>query len=333
MTERELTAPVSLTLPNGKLNQEAVGFARAPLVRTDGIGRGASGWGRNKRWEYWCVVTPTHIFSLTTSALDYSALQQVWVLDRRTLAEVDAVAIAPLTGSVTLPGTLNAAATRSQTAAIGIQLDPGADGIRLRAQTARVAVDITAAPPAGDELLAVTVPWSTRLFQYTVKQVGIPVTGTLTVDGVAHPVPSGSWAALDHARGRWPYRVAWQWGVAFGSVGGHRIGLQLGGTWTRGTGTTENGAFVDGRLHKFGDELQWDFDRSDYLRPWTVAGERIQATFTPFVDRRSRTDLAIVAAATDQCFGHWTGSFAADNGATVGFEALPGWAEDVYNRW
>ena len=32
--ERELTAPVSLTLPNGRLNPAASGFARSPLVDT-----------------------------------------------------------------------------------------------------------------------------------------------------------------------------------------------------------------------------------------------------------------------------------------------------------
>ncbi|WP_454261340.1 hypothetical protein [Pseudoxanthomonas mexicana] len=41
--ERELTAPVSLTLANGRLNPAASGFARSPLVDTSGIG-GRHGW-------------------------------------------------------------------------------------------------------------------------------------------------------------------------------------------------------------------------------------------------------------------------------------------------
>src|ERR1051325_8683196 len=38
--------------------------------------------GRNKRWEYWGVVTPTHVLALTVSSLDYAAVHEVWVLDR-----------------------------------------------------------------------------------------------------------------------------------------------------------------------------------------------------------------------------------------------------------
>ena len=81
--ERELTAPVSLTLPNGRLNPAAVGFARSPLVDTSGIG-GRHGWGRNKRWEYWNVITPTHIMALTISSLGYAAVHEVWIFERAT---------------------------------------------------------------------------------------------------------------------------------------------------------------------------------------------------------------------------------------------------------
>jgi len=40
---RELTQLVSLTLPNGTLNPDAVGWARSPLVDTAGITRRGTG--------------------------------------------------------------------------------------------------------------------------------------------------------------------------------------------------------------------------------------------------------------------------------------------------
>src|SRR5690606_2752166 len=79
--ERELTAEVSLTLADGRLNPDAVGWAREPLVDTRGIARGR---GRNKRWEYWNVTTPSHIVGLTVSSIDYAAVHEVWVFDRAT---------------------------------------------------------------------------------------------------------------------------------------------------------------------------------------------------------------------------------------------------------
>lgn len=337
-TERELTADVPLCLPDGRLNPDAVGWSRAPRHDTSGVGRGLRGLGRNKRWEYWAVVTPEHVVALTTSALDYAALHQVWVLDRASGEEVDAVAIAPLNRSATLPGRLGAGPVRSRTSAVAIAVDELPGGTRLRARTSRVDLDVTVARPAGRELLGVVVPWSDRLFQYTAKDVGRPAAGSLRVDGVDVPVPGGSWAVLDHGRGRWPYRAAWQWGVGFGQgVAGdgtrHEVALQLGGTWTRAGATTENGVFVDGRLHKIHDELDWTFDRDAYTEPWRVRGERLDLTFVPAHDRVSRTQLGVVASSTHQCFGVWSGRVTTDDGGCLDVDGLDGWAEDVAQRW
>lgn len=84
VAEREITAPVDLCLPNGRLNPAAVGWSRTQQHNTDRIGHGFYGWGRNKRWEYWAVTTPTHVLALTVSSLDYAAVHEVWVFDRAT---------------------------------------------------------------------------------------------------------------------------------------------------------------------------------------------------------------------------------------------------------
>ncbi|MFE5335941.1 DUF2804 domain-containing protein [Isoptericola sp. NPDC056573] len=338
MTEREIVADLPLCLPDGRLDPDAVGWSRVPLHDTSGIGRGLRGLGRNKRWEYWAVVTADHVVALTTSALDYAALHQVWVLDRATGEEVDAVAIAPLNRSATLPGRLGAGPVRSRTRAVAIAVDEGVGGTRLRARTPRVDLDVTVSRPAGRELLGVVVPWSDRRFQYTVKDVGRPATGRLRLDGVEHPVATGAWAVLDHGRGRWPYRAAWQWGVGFGrgvdaDGAGHEVALQLGGTWTRAGATTENGVLVDGRLHKLHDELDWTFDRRAYTAPWRVRGERLDLAFVPAHDRVSRTQLGVVASSTHQCFGTWSGWVTTDAGVRLDVDGLDGWAEDVAQRW
>ncbi|WP_353940298.1 DUF2804 family protein [Streptomyces sp. HUAS MG91] len=61
-------------------------------------------------------------------------------------------------------------------------------------------------PPPGHGALGVVVPWSDRRFQYTVKDIGRPVHGTLTLHGRTHEVSGpGSFAALDHGRGKWAH--------------------------------------------------------------------------------------------------------------------------------
>ena len=77
-------------------------------------------------------------------------------------------------------------------------------GTTLRARTDRVDLDLEAAD-SGD-CLAVVVPWNDTRFQYTVKDLARPVTGSLTVDGITYEIePGTTFAALDRGRGRWPY--------------------------------------------------------------------------------------------------------------------------------
>ena len=253
---------------------DAVGWMRAPLLDTSGID-GRRSWGRNKRWEYWNVTTPTHIVALTVSSLDYAAVHDVWVFDRATETAVHRGVTGILSGSATLPASLGEGPARARARDLTIDIDEMPEGTRLRAQIPGATVDIVANRPPGHESLGVVVPWSDRRFQYTVKDVARPASGTITVDGVHHDVPAGkSWAVLDHGRGRWPYDVSWNWGAGSGVSDGRVIGVQLGGQWTDGSGSTENALFVDGRLHKISEELRWEYDTTDFLRP--VASPRRQ---------------------------------------------------------
>lgn len=332
--EREITEPVSLTLPDGHLNPDAIGWTRTPLITTDGIGRGRIGKGRNKRWEYWAVTTPTHIVALVLSDIDYAAVHGLWLLDRASGETVAYDAIGVLGGSATLPGTLGAGPARTRTRKLQIDIDEVDGGTRLRAHTERVQVDVLAHRPDGHECLGVVVPWTETLFQYTVKDVARPATGTIRVDGVDVDVPAGdSWATLDHGRGRWPYSVRWNWGAGSGRTDGKVIGIQVGGQWTDGTGSVENSLLVDGHLSKISEELVWDYDRGNWLAPWRISGDTVDLTFTPFHLKKSVTDLKVFASRTHQCFGHWSGKVQDASGAWVRVEDVVGWAEDVHNRW
>ncbi len=344
LRERELREPVSLTRADGLLDPAAVGWARRPLVNTDGID-GRRLRGRNKRWEYWNIASSTHIVALTVSALDYAAVHEVWVYERATGRRWGlARTVLPARG-VELPGSLGTGPARARARGLAIAIDEVPDGTRLRARALAtpadggpavpVEVDVVAARPAGHECLAVVVPWTERLFQYTVKDVARPARGTVRIDGQVSPVDAGgdAWAVLDHGRGRWPYRVHWNWGAGSGVSGGHTIGIQVGGRWTDATGSTENAVLVDGRLHKISADLDWTYDRRDYLAPWRIRGGGLDVTFEPFFDKVTRTNLGVLANATDQCFGHYRGRFAPAGGEVVEFDSILGWAEDVRNRW
>jgi hypothetical protein len=335
MTERELTAPMSLTLPNGRLNPEAVGWARQPIVDTSRIGRGL---GRNKRWEYWNVTTPTHILALTVSSIDYAAVHEVWVFDPATGRSWGKTATVIPPRGVELAANVESGPARARAKGLEIDIEQSAGsqgaGTRLRARIANASFDVFAALPERHERLAVVVPWSAKRFQYTVKDVARPASGSLTIEGRTYDVPAGeSWAVLDHGRGRWPHDIAWNWGAGSGVSGGRTIGIQVGGKWTDGTGSTENAMLIDGTLHKIHAELVWEYDLADWRRPWRVTGGGLDASLTPFHDKVTRTDLGVVASSTDQCFGHWSGTFSTTAGEVVAFDGIVGWAEEVHNRW
>ncbi|WP_320066074.1 DUF2804 domain-containing protein [Micromonospora sp. RTGN7] len=323
--ENEITEPIDLCLPGGRLHPAAVGWSRRPVHRAN-----LRGWGRNKRWEYWGIVTPSHIVSLVASSLDYAGVHSVYVLDRTTKVEIDRNAVVPFARGAFFPPVSGLGAVRARGGGLSIDIDQQASGTTIRATAPGLEVDLVVPLPAGHESLGVVVPWSARRFQYTVKDLGRPVRGTVRVNGVDHPVDeSDSFAVLDHGRGKWPYAIRWNW--AAGSGPGRAI--QLGGRWTDGTGSTENGLFVDGRLHKIGDELRWEYDRTDWLRPWRISGERVGAEFHPFHEKIARTNLGVLANETHQCFGHFTGWAAADDGERVDLSGLVGWAEEARNRW
>jgi len=329
--ERAIPRPVPLTLPNGRLNPEAVGWAAQPIIDTSGL---AAGRGRNKRWEYWNVVTPTHILALTVSHIDYACVPEVWVYDRASGEHRGTAATAIPPRGTALAPTLEAGSSSTRVKGLSIDIDELPQGTRLRARIEGVAIDVVAALPSGHERLALVVPWSDTRFQYTVKDLARPASGAVTIDGVRHEVPEGeSWAVLDHGRGRWPYDVSWNWGAGSGRSHGRVIGVQVGAGWTDGTGVSENAFFVDGRMHKIHGDTEWEYDLAEWRRPWRVRGGGLDAVFEPFHNKRTRTDLLVLQGHTDQCFGHWSGSFESQDGETVRFEGLVGWAEEVHNRW
>ncbi|TNC43634.1 DUF2804 domain-containing protein [Mumia zhuanghuii] len=328
MPEREITSPVDLCRPDGRLNPEAVGWTRHPLHRAN-----LRGWGRTKRWEYWGIVSPTHAIGIQLSSLDYAAVHGLYVLDRRSTEEWRHDVTVPLGRGVALP---DRAAT-GRVAAVAkdflVDIDQPAAGTTgpttIRATSPQITLALSVEQPAGHESMGVVVPWSGRRFQYTVKDLARPVSGTLTIDGTPHAV-TDAYGVLDHGRGVWPYRMTWNWGAGSGPAGN---AVQLGGGWTDGTGATENAIVVDGTVHKIGAALTWSYDRDDWHAPWRVTGEGVDATLVPEHVRESRTELVVLGNRTHQAFGMWTGTARADDGTTVALEGLVGWAEEARNRW
>jgi len=145
-----------------------------------------------------------------------------------------------------------------------------------------------------------------------------------------------AWGTLDVGRGRWPYRTRWNWGGGAGTAtSGEVVGIQIGGKWTEGTGFTENGIIVDGRLHKLGDELRWTYDWDRPREPWRVLdpGGRLDLTLDTTYDKHTRTEAAVLGTEVHQVFGMWSGTVVTDDGAELTVDGVVGFAEESRSRW
>ncbi|WP_280500017.1 DUF2804 domain-containing protein [Nocardia farcinica] len=340
MIERELTAPVDLCDARGRLNPAAVGWSRQPLHRANL----ARAWGRKKRWDYWCVTAPDLYAAITYADIDYLGTATVWVCRPSTGRATTVDRIVPGARGFALPDRPGTGRMTADVGGLRVEIEELADRTRLRAACAQtpdgpLEIDVEVARPTGHESVNVVIPWSARRFQYTSKQNTRPATGVVRrgadrweLGGDGLP----AFGTLDLGRGVWKYRNRWNWAAASGvAVDGRTVGLQFGGTWTAGTGYTENGLCVDGRLTKIGEELEWSYDWDHPMRPWRVRDRagRVDVVLTPDHDRYARTGAGLIAMEVHQCFGRWSGTIVDEGGARLELREVIGFAEEARNRW
>lgn len=78
---------------------------------------------------------------------------------------------------------------------------------------------------------------------------------------------------------------------------GKPIGFNLGAVWTDGTGMTENGFVINGRLTKLSENVLYEYNKKDLMKPWAISTEhtgRVNLVFTPVYHRVAKTDLVVL---------------------------------------
>lgn len=344
--EREIRAPVDLCLADGRaLAPAACGWSRTPLHRANLRG----GFGRTKRWDYWAVLAGDVVVSLVYADVGYVGIAGAWWADLGTGESGGREVTVPLGRGMSLPDVPGSTPLRFDRGGLKLALEDDDGGTRLAARWRErdgrsASCEIRVERPPGHESVNVVIPWSDRLFQYTSKHQARPARGALEVGGRRIPIGAGAggdghpaWGVLDVGRGRWPYRTRWNWGGGAGrsACGRHVVGIQVGGRWTEGTGFTENGILVDGRVTKLGDELAWDYSWKEPMRPWRVRDPhgRLDLVLAPRFDRHSRVEALVLGTEVHQVFGRWSGRVVDDAGRELRVEGIDGFAEESRSRW
>jgi hypothetical protein len=333
---KEITSEVVLCRPDGTLNPEAIGWSRKPFHKCNLRGRPL----RKKKWDYWCITGDKFLFSATIAHVDYFSLAGMYFLEYETGRFVEKGAVKPFSSLPVMADTVEQT-ERFRQWGTRFLFEQAGDRMHMSVRTGGLfgkpfAADIHIHRPPEKESLNVVIPWNRRTFQFTSKQECLAAEGRLEWgDEEFIFTPGAAYACLDYGRGIWPYRTTWNWASFSGRSGEDEVGINMGAKWTDGTGMNENGILLNGRLHKIHEDILFEYDAGNFMRPWrmkTASSDTVRLEFAPFYERASVANLLVINSRAHQVFGRYSGTLKVD-GRTVPVDGLIGWAEEHRARW
>lgn len=114
------------------------------------------------------------------------------------------------------------------------------------------------------------------------------------------------------------------------------IGFNLGAKWTDGTGMTENCIIIDGKITKLSEDIIFQYDNKDFMKPWsikTAITNRINLKFVPFYEKTAKSNLVILKSEMHKVFGHFSGSIKTDSGERININSMLGCTEEHVGQW
>ncbi len=335
--EREILAPISLCDSKGNLNPAAIGFSRKPLIDSNLSGH----FMRKKKWNYWCVYGEDILFSATIRHMDYATVCCVYFLDYETQRFFEKTVTIPLGQRVHMPNQVLETVKFSNNE-MSVQLLHMQNETHMAVTISNFDGDLLHADlhiehPEDDDSLNVVIPWNRQLFQHTAKHHTLPTRGFVKLGDKRYSFnPEDSYAVLDYGRGVWPRTASWNWAMASQRVGNKRIGLNFGGKWTDGTGMTENAVFVNGKMSKISEDVNFTYDNTDFMKPWHIRSkfsQDVNLTFTPFFKRESKINARLVTSNVYQMVGYYNGVVYLQDGSRLAITQLLGCIEEHIAKW
>lgn len=335
--ENEIIDAVDLCDSKGELNPEGIGWARNPVFNCNLSGR----WLRKKKWNYWCITNKECLFSVTISNIDYVGMVFIYFLDIKTKKFMEKTIMAPLGRNCKMPETVNASVIFKNPNMMIQMLQEDNDTHIIAAckdfMGVTMEADFKVMYPKNHETLNVVIPWNKNTFQFTSKHECLPTQGMLRVGENGYSFSTDdTFACLDFGRGIWPYKVNWNWANASGIVNNKRVGLNFGGKWTDNTGMNENGIVIDGRITKISEDIIFEYDKKNFMKPWTIKSavtDSVNLKFTPFYERIAKSNLMIIKSEVHQMIGHFSGLIKTESDEYISVDNLLGCSEDHFGQW
>jgi hypothetical protein len=191
-------------------------------------------------------------------------------------------------------------------------------------------------PPMAESLVS-NLPWRNNgnAFRYSRRSPVFLVEGVIQF-GRAEIVFSGgnAWGIFDWNRSIRPRMDINHCASSCGMHNGQLIGFSIGQGLIDSSAGTENAFFVDGRLHKL-DQVDFHIPPGSWLSPWqfTSNNNRLEMVFTPYQERVDRRQLLLFSITRRQIYGSFSGAVVLDDGTTLNFQNLTGFAERSRTRF
>lgn len=342
MEQHEILAEGPLLDDRGRLREP--GWARRPLFSYSRNGINAP-LRRIKEWDYYCVLAKDFGVAFTVADNGYVGIVSASVFDfiqKTHLTETIAVPF-PF-GAFSMPSSSTAGAVKFRHKKGFVDFSVMEGGARVlkvdipgfsRGQGLRGVLVLM--EEQGAESIVVATPWKKKpnAFYYNRKLNCMLAEGVMQVgDEELVFAKNEAFGVLDWGRGVWPYGDLWYWGSASYLVDGRSFGFNIGYGFGDTSRASENAVFRDGKLHKLGS-VTFHINPRDWLAPWRFTSDdgRLEMTMAPILDRSSSMNMLIYSSVQHQVFGRFSGRAVLDDGETVEFSDIPGFAEKVKNRW
>lgn len=335
--EKEINKALDLCNSSGKLQSKSIGWSRNPVFNCNLSGH----WLRKKKWNYWCITNDECLFSITISNLDYVGMAFVYFLDLKTHKFIEKTFMTPFGRHCSMPKNIHETVSFKN---YGMELE----FIEEQNTTHIVAkcnnfmgtsmkADFKVIYPDGHETLNVVIPWNEDCFQFTSKHQCLPTSGMLTIgENIYSFNPETTFACLDFGRGIWPFKTKWNWATASGIQSGSSVGFNLGAKWTDGTGMTENCILVNGKITKLSEDIIYQYDFKNIMKPWTLKTaitNKVDLEFIPIYERIAKSNLLIIKSEVHQLIGYFSGEVRTDVGEVITIDFMLGCAEDHFAKW
>jgi Protein of unknown function (DUF2804) len=288
---------------------------------------------RIKRWEYLGICNNDIIFGIAVVRLGYMCNMFAYLFDRRSVRINEYNIITPGGGATVFEG-------NSLTG--GITFKSGKTAVLMTSDPETIAVEgsikgelsVSLSFRKYREPLVCLTRVGLKGFNYTHKEAGIPVRGTIHHKDVSWDIQEEqSFGVRDFTLGYLARQAFWNWASGGGTdKEGNRIGFNLV-QGVNETGFTENVFWVNGHLVKT-DVVDFQYDDLNLLKPWRIESNdgRVRLLFLPVGNRSANIHAGLIVSKFHQPFGRFEGTLR-DGDQVCELQNVSGFTEEHYAKW